>query len=379
MRHIALITTSYPEKEPGSEAAGSFVEDFARQLSEHARVTVLAASTAASRSTEFDVSVRRFAVPQLPLSLLNPLKPTHWLRILESLRSGRNALEKLVTDDRPDHILALWALPGGYWADRVSRKHETRYSVWALGSDIWGLGKIPLVKHVLKGVLRRANRRYADGLQLAADVEKLCGFSCDFLPSTRQLPSSGHAEKSVEPPYKLAFLGRWHRNKGIDLLLNSLGQLTDPDWSRISKVRIHGGGPLHDQVHAEVHELIEQGRPVSVGGYLDKQAAAELIGWADYLLLPSRIESIPVIFSDAMQSGTPIIATPVGDLPRLHERYNYGILAARTDAASYAAAIRGALDASPKRFDDGLRVATRDFDLADITKHFFHDVSGGER
>lgn len=379
MRHIALITTSYPEKEPGSEAAGSFVEDFARQLSKHARVSVLAASTAASQSTEFDVSVRRFAVPRLPLSLLNPLKPTHWLRILESLRSGRNALEKLVTDDRPDHILALWALPGGYWADRVSRKHETRYSIWALGSDIWGLGKIPLVKHVLKGALRRADRRYADGLQLAADVEKLCGLPCEFLPSTRKLPSGPHAGKSGEPPYKLAFLGRWHRNKGIDLLLNSLGQLTDPDWSRISKVRINGGGPLHDQVHAAVRELIEQGRPVSVGGYLDKTDAAGLIDWADYLLLPSRIESIPVIFSDAVQVRTPIIATPVGDLPRLHAKYDFGVLASRTDSRAYAEAICRALDANPVQFENGLRGAMQDFDLVKIVNRFVRDISRGIR
>jgi hypothetical protein len=48
MLHVALVTTSYPDQQPGSEAAGSFVEDFAHALSEHARVTVIAASTADS-------------------------------------------------------------------------------------------------------------------------------------------------------------------------------------------------------------------------------------------------------------------------------------------------------------------------------------------
>ena len=32
MRHIAILTTSYPDNIPGSEAAGSFVGDFAREL-----------------------------------------------------------------------------------------------------------------------------------------------------------------------------------------------------------------------------------------------------------------------------------------------------------------------------------------------------------
>lgn len=379
MRHIALITTSYPDDVPGTEAAGSFVEDFAQELSRHMRVTVVAASTAETVSSAGALSVRRFAVPRVPLSLLNPLNPTHWPRIVVSLRSGRNALEQLVKEDRPDHILALWALPGGYWAERVGRGHGLTFSVWALGSDIWGLGKVPLVRQVLQRVLRRADRRYADGLQLASDVEQLCGLPCEFLPSTRLLPSSGHKKGSRAAPYKLAFLGRWHKNKGIDLLLDALGQLTEQDWSRISRVRINGGGPLHDAVHAAARTLIERGRPVSVGAYLDKEAAAELIGWADYLLLPSRIESIPVIFSDAVQLRTPIIATPVGDLPRLHAKYSYGVIAADTDSASYARALQAALDIDAISFDQGLEDARVDFDLEEIVKRFVHDISGEVR
>ena len=374
MRHAALITTSYPDNAPGTEAAGSFVEDFARELSRHIRVTVVAASTAESLSSDGVLSVRRFAVPRVPLSLLNPLNPGHWHKIISSLRSGQNALRQLVTDDKPDHILALWALPGGYWAERVSRDHGIKFSVWALGSDIWGLGKLPLVKQVLKHVLRRADRRYADGLQLASDVERLCGLPCEFLPSTRLLPPSKQKASSRAAPYNLAFLGRWHKNKGIDLLLDALGRLTDPDWSRISEIRINGGGPLHDEVHAAGRQLIERGRPVSIGGYLDKDAAAELIDWADYLLLPSRVESIPVIFSDAMQLGTPIIATPVGDLPRLYAKYQFGLIAMAPDAASYAAAIQAALDVDASSFYEGLEAARVDFDLAKIVKRFVQDA-----
>jgi glycosyltransferase involved in cell wall biosynthesis len=374
MRHIALITTSYPDNIPGTEAAGSFVEDFARELSGHMRVTVVAASTAETLSSDGALSVRRFAVPRVPLSLLSPLNPTHWPQIVVSLRSGRNALEQLVKEDRPDHILALWALPSGYWAERVGRDHALKYSVWALGSDIWGLGKVPLVRQVLKRVLRRADRRYADGLQLASDVEQLCGLPCEFLPSTRLLPSSGPAEKSREAPYKLAFLGRWHKNKGIDLLLDALGQLTEQDWSKISSVRIYGGGPLHEEVHAVTRELVQGGRPVFVGAYLDKEAAAELIGWADYLLLPSRIESIPVIFSDAVQVGTPIIATPVGDLPRLHAKYSFGLIAEGTDSASYSRALQAALGVNANDFDKGMEAARVDFDLETIVKRFVQDA-----
>jgi hypothetical protein len=41
MKHIEFITTSYPDRNPGREVAGLFVEDFAEVLSRHLNVTVL--------------------------------------------------------------------------------------------------------------------------------------------------------------------------------------------------------------------------------------------------------------------------------------------------------------------------------------------------
>ena len=70
MHHIALVTTSYPDGTPGTEAAGSFVADFAEELSRRVRVSVVAAGTEDQVSQEGNLCIRRFAVPRLPLSLL---------------------------------------------------------------------------------------------------------------------------------------------------------------------------------------------------------------------------------------------------------------------------------------------------------------------
>ncbi len=292
--------------------------------------------------------------------------------IIQTLKSGRKALQSFVSKDIPDHIFALWALPGGYWAESVARQEELPFSIWALGSDIWGLGKLPLVRTKLRQILRRADHRYADGLRLAADVEKICGRHCQFLPSTRRLPRPDDLDVSAAAPYKLAFLGRWHVNKGIDLLLDALLQLTDSDWDKISEIRINGGGPLGDDVGNAVQGLSQQGRPVVLGGYLDKQHATDLIAWTDYLLLPSRVESIPVIFSDAMQLATPIVTTPVGDLPRLMERFRVGIISSEINAAAYADALRAALNEPASGFQPEIEKAKSEFDLATIVTRFLN-------
>jgi len=378
MPHIALITSSYPDGAPGSEAAGSFVADFARELSTHVRVTVVAASSANSVTTEGALTVRRFSVPRIPLSLLKPFKPLDWLAIIQTLRSGKTALKAIAEDDCPDHVLALWALPGGYWAESIGKQYKIPFSIWALGSDIWELGRIPLVRSKLRSVLRGAKYRFADGLQLAANVEVICDRPCAFMPSTRQLTRPGVRTLPNRPPYKLAFLGRWHVNKGVDLLFEALAQLSDIDWQNISEIRIYGGGPLDDHVILRTQELQKRRRPVFHGGYLDKKDAANLIQWADYLLIPSRIESIPVIFSDAMQLGTPLVATPVGDLPNLHEKFPFGTLASEINASAYAEALRSALNQDASSFQSSIDEARLEFDLQAITQGFLKKIGLGE-
>ncbi|HFQ93169.1 MAG TPA: glycosyltransferase [Anaerolineae bacterium] len=361
MKQLLLISTSFPDAayQAGQEAAGQFVYDFAVSLARRARVTAVVPGQQSGVTQEDGVTVRRFGVPALPLSLLKPARPTDWGKIWRTMRAGQTAVAAAVQASPPDHILALWALPSGYWAQKTGRP----YSIWALGSDIWGLGRVPLARGALRRVLQGAVHRFADGYQLAADVEAIGQRPCRFLPSSRRLPARGEKQLATQPPYKLAFLGRWHPNKGVDLLLDALHLLLDEDWRQIAEVRIFGGGPLADVVTAEVERLRANGRPVALGGYLNRREAADLLTWADYLLLPSRIESIPVIFSDALQANTPLIAAPVGDLPRLLADGAAGILAEGVSAAALAAAVRRGLGQPPVSFGDGLAALQAQFDV----------------
>ena len=376
MPHIALITTSYPERDPGSEAAGAFVADFAEALARRVKVTVLAPSLEARIEEQAEnLSVWRFAVPALPLSLLRPGNPAHWAAICRTLLAGGAALRRLLREHTIDHIFALWALPSGYWARNARNAVSIPYSVWALGSDIWSLSKVPVVKNLLRNVLRSSHACFADGYLLQRDVELISGRTCHFLPSSRKLPAVATKQLAARPPYKLAFLGRWHPNKGVDLLLDSLGLLSDKDWEKISEVRICGGGPLEQHVRHACSVLLEARRPVTLAGYLGRNEAAQLYAWADYVVLPSRIESIPVVFSDAMQSGCPVICTPVGDLPRLIAEYRVGLVAEQPSPQSFCKALQQALAQSPLSFENNLRAAASAFDIDSSVLKFLEAIN----
>ncbi|MDM8561060.1 glycosyltransferase [Candidatus Parabeggiatoa sp. HSG14] len=368
MPHIALITTSYPTTHDGSEAAGSFVADFAVALAAYAQVTIIAPSLNAEVECQQSITLQRFKVPCLPLSLLKPYNPRDWLAIIKTLRAGLITLEQVTKNEKIDHIFALWALPSGYWAKSISDTYNIPYSTWALGSDIWSLGKVPVIKNILKNVLKSSHTNFADGYLLKQSVESISGRDCHFLPSTRTLTISKQKQLSTNPPYRLAFLGRWHPNKGTDILVESLSTLSNTDWQRIQEIRICGGGFLEETIKATCTNLKEQGHPVVLQGYLNKIEAIELFLWADYVLIPSRIESIPVVFSDAMKCHCPIVSMPVGDLPRLVTEYKVGVLAEEVSAQAFAQAVKQILQQSPQDFATGVKRATNDFSLEHIAE-----------
>jgi len=374
LKHIILVTTSYPDINPGSEAAGSFVEDFAKELSLHAKVTIIAPSLNDSEEHNNNIRIIRFAVPRLPLSLLRPARPSHWLPILKTLVKGNQATLKQASTEKVDFILALWALPSGYWARSVSKQYDIPYGIWALGSDIWSLGKIPIIKSILKSVLKKSAALYADGILLSKEVENISQNKCAFLPSTRDLCIKDKKQMADSPPYRLAYLGRWHTNKGVDILVDSLNHLNNEDWEKITEVRIAGGGPLAALIESSCKKLQNKKRSVTTLGYLDKNAAKELLLWADYLLIPSRIESIPVVFSDAMQTQTAIIAMPVGDLPRLMKSLDVGIQASTVSSQSFCSAIQEALNTPPTKFHVGFEIACEKFSLSKIVTNLLADI-----
>jgi glycosyltransferase involved in cell wall biosynthesis len=367
-----VITSSFPIRGDGSEAAGAFVADLVEELAQHAPVRVVAPGPRDERERYApNVEVIRYAAPAIPLSTLKPWRPGDLYWMARVLRGGMHAARTAIGAGRP-RVLALWGLPCGEWARRAALRRGLPYTVWLLGSDVWSLGRVPVLRSMLARVIRQAGKAYADGYLLADDARRISGTPVEFLPSTRSIGTAGDPPAPrVAAPYRLLFLGRWHPNKGVDLLLRALGLLGDTDWGRIEQVEIQGGGPLEPVVRESVEALRRAGRPVLLGAFLPKDQAEAAIARADWLLIPSRIESVPVVFSDAMKLGRPVVAMPVGDLPRLVDELRCGVVAQAVSAEDYARALASALAAPTARFLPGAAAAR--FDLRAIARTLLHE------
>ncbi|MBT5874407.1 MAG: glycosyltransferase family 4 protein, partial [Candidatus Latescibacteria bacterium] len=97
-------------------------------------------------------------------------------------------------------------------------------------------------------------------------------------------------------------------------------------------------GPLE----SEIREQAAQGKlrhHVTVYGFAEAEDVVAFCKACDALLIPSRQESMPIIYSDSVQCGCPIVATDVGDLGRFVREQKTGIVCPPEDPDALAEAI----------------------------------------
>jgi glycosyltransferase involved in cell wall biosynthesis len=146
------------------------------------------------------------------------------------------------------------------------------------------------------------------------------------LPATYPVPRSSTTNNAVQ----LAVVASFDVDrKGQDVLLQAL---TASEWAeRNVCLNFYGKGP--DQVYLEqlIHFYGLAGR-VRLCGHVDDAAAI----WRenDLLVIPSRIESGPMVLQEAMLCGRPVVATDVGMVREWLDDDETGFIADASSATS---------------------------------------------
>jgi len=292
--------------------------------------------------------------------------PLGFLRLASVVVAGTLAAFGLVRRFRPDHILCLWVFPCGFWGKTLSRATGTEYSVWALGSDVWVLGKMPIMRRLLRSIGKAATHRYADGFELAGDFSAMGVGNVELLATSRVLEIP--ANVAVGSGGYFLYLGRFHPNKGIDLLIEALGRVR----TRLPadfRLLAHGYGPLEASVRARVLELGLSGQ-VQIEGPTAASEVATILRSARGLIIPSRVESIPLVLSDGLQMELPLLVTDVGDMGRLVREHGAGRVCAPT-VEGLADAVLEFASAPPAVNSTSLRDL---LDLRGSVRRFLRDV-----
>lgn len=142
-------------------------------------------------------------------------------------------------------------------------------------------------------------------------------------------------ERAAGAPFRILFLGNLLERKGVHDLLHALARIPaeTPPWI----ARIAGGGDI-ERYTAMAAELGITAR-VEFCGWVDKPGARDLLITSDCLILPSYDEGLPLVILEALASGLPVVATPVGSIPEVLEEAKTILFVAPGDRDAIAATL----------------------------------------
>lgn len=378
---ILLITNNYPLSASTSVWAPFCIRELALALVRAgAEVLVLAPDHAGKQEGEPGPRVRRIPwsgrhemdLISLKLGTLGGLR-----HALSLLVNGRREVAAVLQEFHPDFCLAAWALPSGEFARQAWRKAGVPYAVWCLGSDIHTLARRPLFRALIRRILRRADLRYADGFRLARETAALAGQPCDFMATTRRL-RDGTAAVSLDPDrVHFLFVGRWETVKGLDVLIDAWEHVVSAGRGRDAMLHIVGQGTgLRPAVERAARQLALRDS-LRVWGWVSEAELAGLYAAISYVVIPSRIESIPVVLSETLAQEKPLIVTDVGDMGELVRKYRLGRVVPPGSPDALARALADFIDDGYAFEDLGALAEARGlFDVDRTARRFLADVSG---
>jgi glycosyltransferase involved in cell wall biosynthesis len=113
---------------------------------------------------------------------------------------------------------------------------------------------------------------------------------------------------------------------------------------------------------------------VEIYGAVDKNDIYEVITSAHFMIIPSRIDSIPVILSDTLQCGTPIIGADVGDLGDVIRKYKIGSTFTKENSEELCGKIVEVFYKVKEEYKENIDEALRIFSVDNAVEEFNNNL-----
>jgi len=268
------------------------------------------------------------------------------------------AVKRLRKSFDPEFVIAYYAYPDGWAAQRLARKLDVPVIVKALGSDINLFTRNPRRRRMTVASLNRADRVVAVSRALASRMTELgvdtahTSVMENGVDTQRFHPMERLVERRrldlEEEPFTFLFVGTLREIKGVRTLLEAFHR-QPPEWRKRVRLLMVGSGELRSELEQTIqrHQL---GDSVRLLGSLPHNEIPHWIGACDCLLLPSLMEGSPNVLAEARACRRPVVASRVGGIPDIVVEGRTGLLIEPDDAEALRLALQKMSDGF--NFDD---------------------------
>lgn len=263
------------------------------------------------------------------------------------VRGAATTVQRVAAEFEPDIVLGHFLFPDGVAAVTIAERLGLPVVLVAHGSDVNQLALIPayreriaaalaaaagliVVSHALQAKLASLGLRSADAVVIP------CGYDARrFQPRSR---AEARRELRLPDGRWLLYLGALRRLKRVDVVIDALAKLP------AVRLAIVGDGPEAARLADQARRLGVAARVLWVGPVAHERVPLWLSA-ADAVVLASEHEGLPTVLTEALATGTPVVATRVGGIPELLGDVCPMVRPGDPDAL--AAAIQGVLDTPP--------------------------------
>lgn len=204
----------------------------------------------------------------------------------------------------------------------VSTIHNLQNPIWLkMSANL--LNRVPDVTLFVSKYERQ--RFIRSGLKAEISRVTYSGLPLEKFPDATNQPTTGH----------IGIFGRLSPEKGVDIGIRSFAQLTDT-YPYIQLI-IVGNGQERHMLEMLTEELGIKERVQFLG---ERQDIPQLLASIDFLLLPSRSESLSVVARESMAVGKPVISANVGGMPELIIHHKTGQLVEANNVGAFTQAIQ---------------------------------------
>ncbi len=365
---VLVVPAWYPE--PHSPVTAVFVQDQVEVLARAYDVQVLLPRWVAWHHSWCGRIGPAFATEPTPAAPIHRRRHVQWLpRLLGNrlLWPGhgpieahcfryRAALERgfgqfVERFGRPDLLHAHVALPAGWVAARLGRRHGIPVVLTEHSGPFEALLQSRMQRRIVGEALDGASRVLAVSPALADAIRRFRpALRVDVLGNVVRAEFFTPAAEPALPggrPFTLLVAALLHEAKGVQVVLEAAARLHCRGLPPMA-IRIAGDGPYRRTLEALVRRLGLTAECAFLG-MLSREALRDEMRRCDALGLASRGETFGLVLAEAMACGKPVIATRCGG-PEFVVTPQAGLLTAVDDADSFANAL-AQLVCGDRRFD----------------------------
>jgi teichuronic acid biosynthesis glycosyltransferase TuaC len=284
--------------------------------------------------------------PRYPL-LPKVSMPAHGFLML---LGARELARRLQQQHSFDCIAAQYVYPDGFAAVHLGKLLRIPVVVWALGTDINVFPSfksiLPLIRWTLKnarGIVAVSSELRNRMIQLGAPAAKIKVIGNGVDTEVFRTRSRQEARRILGLPQRgpiLVSVASLREPKGHQHVIAALAKIlpTHPE----ATLYLVGEGEFLPKLEQLVRKLSLQDRVCFAGS----RRCEEIPLWfnaADLSILASSREGWPNVILESLACGTPVVGTPVGQVPEILKSQELGLIA-RQDSDSLASAIAEVLE-----------------------------------